>query len=58
MDYLWCRANPKKAAAEIARLQGALKIVRDIIAAEGLDKIIEMNQPDYKRTIVASVDGL
>lgn len=25
---------------------------------EALHKVIEMNQPDYKRTIVASVDGL
>lgn len=48
------------AALKIEQLEAALKTAHDVFAGEieGLHKIILMNQPDYKRTIVASVDGL
>lgn len=42
LGYEFLEKTAKEAAAEI----------------EGLHKIIEMNQPGYKREIVSSVDGL
>lgn len=50
----------EEAANRLELVEGALKTAHDVFAAEieGLHKIILMNQPGYKRTIVASVDDL
>lgn len=55
-----CMMKPGPQRDRIALLEGALANAHEVFAAEieGLHKIILMNQPDYKRTIVASVDGL
>lgn len=50
----------KAAADRIEMLEAAAKQAHQVFAAEieGLHKIIEMNKPDYKRTVVVSIDGL
>lgn len=49
----------REAAERIEMLEAPSATTHELFAAEieSLHKIIEMNRPDYKRTIVSSVEG-